>query len=189
MAVLFGLKTIASAIYNTNIKLNIDNTAVVYVIKHMGTSHNWELNLYVHLIWDWAIQHQVWLFPVYVASHANLADAPSRKIYIDAEWKLCPKLFQKIVRNLDFSPTIDLFATRLNIQLERYVSYQPDPQAIGTDAFTLSWHNEQLHCFPPFSCVNRCLQKIQREKATGIIIAPKWPTQPFYPVLQHLQTL
>ena len=50
MAVLFGLKTIASAIYNTNIKLNIDNTAVVYVIKHMGTSHNWELNLYVHLI-------------------------------------------------------------------------------------------------------------------------------------------
>ena len=30
-----------------------------------------------------------------------------------------------------FSPTIDLFASRLNAQYERYVSFRPDPEAFA----------------------------------------------------------
>ena len=33
----------------------------------------------------------------------------------------------------------DLFATRLNHQLDHYVSWQPDPFAMATDAFQITW--------------------------------------------------
>ena len=43
-------------------------------------------------------------------------------------------------------PDLDLFASRLNHQLPRYVSWIPDPNAVGVDAFTLDW-GTQYNCF------------------------------------------
>ena len=181
LAVLFSLQSLGQNIHNVNVKLLIDNTSTVSVIKHMGTSNNDLLNKFAKEIWLWAITHHVWLFPVYIASADNLADTPSRKVYMDAEWQLDPNVFRNIVSKLAFKPAIDLFASRLNTQLPRYYSYQPDPSAEGTDAFTFSWSNTHFYAFPPFSCVNQCLQKIRQDKAAGILIAPNWPTQPFFP--------
>ena len=82
---LFGLQSLAVDIYHNNIKLHIDNTTTVAIIRHMGTSHNDNLNEYTKKIWLWAKEHDVWLFPVYVNTSANLADKASRKIYMDAE--------------------------------------------------------------------------------------------------------
>jgi hypothetical protein len=186
LAVLFGLKSMLNHIFNQNVKLFIDNTAAIGVIKNMGTSHSSILNGYSQDIWKWGQKHNVWFFPTYVPSEANLADKPSRKTNMDAEWQLNPKLFSKIVKELNFVPTIDLFASRLNTQLEDYYSYQPDPQSAGTDAFSFSWKSKSFYCFPPFSCISRCLQKIRGDEAKGIIVVPKWPTQPFYPLLHKL---
>ena len=43
---------------------------------------------------------------------------------------------------------VDLFATRLNHQLDHYVSWRPDPGAMATDAFHLSWKDLQGYAFP-----------------------------------------
>ena len=40
----------------------------------------------------------------------------------------------------------DLFATRLNHQLPLYVSWQPDPFAMATDAFQVRWTNLEGLC-------------------------------------------
>jgi hypothetical protein len=45
----------------------------------------------------------------------------------------------KALKDLDYSPSIDLFASRINKQFDTYVSYRPDPQASAVDAFTLIW--------------------------------------------------
>ena len=37
-----------------------------------------------------------------------------------------------------------------------------------------------FYAFPPFSLVPRCLQKIQQDQATGILIVPLWPTQAWF---------
>ena len=50
----------------------------------------------------------------------------------------------------------------------------------------MSWTNLKFYAFPPFSCISRCLQKINLEKATGIIMVPRWTTQPFYSVLLRM---
>ena len=36
---------------------------------------------------------------------------------------------------------LDLFASLMNCQLEKYASWFPDPFAIATDAFQMSWSN------------------------------------------------
>ena len=55
---------------------------------------------------------------------------------------------------------VDLFATRLNNQFPRYVSWRSDPFALATDAFQIFWLNLKGYAFPPFSLVGRCLQKL-----------------------------
>ena len=77
---------------------------------------------------------------------------------------------------------IDLFASRLNHKLPRYVSYNPDPQALAINAFTIKWINYNCYIFPPFSVIGRVIQKIIQEKVeTVVLIAPIWPTQVWFP--------
>ena len=186
MAVLFGLKSLCGSLSETSLRLNVDNTSTVQILKHMGTSHCMHLNRICKDIWLWAKDRAVWLFPVYIASANNPADFPSREVYIDAEWQLAPCLFRRCVRFLGFLPTIDLFASRTNTHLPLYVSYLPDPEALTVDAFSLDWSTYKFYAFPPFSLVSRCLQKIRMDKATGIIVVPRWPTQPFYSLLNQM---
>lgn len=43
-----------------------------------------------------------------------------------------------------------------------------------------------FYAFPPFSLIALALQKIQEEEATGLILVPKWPTQPWVPTLMRM---
>ena len=69
------------------------------------------------------------------------------------EWKLNEAVFGDIVEKLHFQPVIDLFASRLNKQLSKFVSYRPDPEALHINAFSLDWGDLEFYCFPPFSCI------------------------------------
>ena len=84
------------------------------------------------------------------------------------------------LKRLEVSPVIDLFASRINKQLPRYVSYRPDRDAEAIDAFTLNWENLNFYAFPPFSVIPTVLAKIQKERAEGIVVLPDWPTQSWY---------
>ena len=82
---------------------------------------NNELNEKRKNIWEWCIQRDIWLIPTYVKSSQNKADQRSRKIYTQGEWKLNSDILQKTLKQLKFSPDIDLFASRLN-QFPKYVA-------------------------------------------------------------------
>lgn len=60
-----------------------------------------------------------------------------------------------------FYPDMDLFASRLNRQLENYISWFPDPFAFTSDAFFISWSDFKPYIFPPFSLIGRVLQKLE----------------------------
>ena len=53
--------------------------------------------------------------------------------------------------------SVDLFATRDNRLLDRFVSWRPDPSAIAVNAFTFSLKGENPYYFPPVSCISRLL--------------------------------
>ena len=54
------------------------------------------------------------------------------------------------VEKLGFVPTVDLFALHINTQLEKFMSYRPDPKCAAVDSFTQSLDRSGILCFPTF---------------------------------------
>ena len=67
-----------------------------------------------------------------------------------------------------------------------YVSWRPDPGAEYVDAFLVDWQEWFFYAFPPFCLIGRCLSKIISDKAEGILVVPKWATQPWFSTLLKL---
>ena len=107
------------------------------------------------------------------------ADRLSRNPNLNLEWMLSRPIFQRIV-SLFGRPDIDLFASRLNAQVETYVSWRPQPMAKFVDAFSIEWSQFFFYAFPPFCLIPRCVQKIIHDQASGILVIPRWTTHPFF---------
>lgn len=181
LAVFLGLQTYCKELSNTHVRLYIDNTTAIAVINHMGTSHSLQCNTLGKTIWEWCASRQIWLSAAHIAGTDNtIADAESRNTNSNTEWMINSSILHNAIANLPFEPTIDIFATRLNAQYPTYVSYRPDPGAFAVDAFNLDLSQLRFYAFPPFSVIGNLLQKIQVEKATGIVVIPDWPTQAWY---------
>ena len=56
-----------------------------------------------------------------------------RALQDQEDWALSPSCFNSICERLDFVPSLDLFASRLNNKCERYLSFRQDPNAVGMD--------------------------------------------------------
>ena len=96
------------------------------------------------------------------------------------------KLFEKIVGSFGLV-TIDLFASRVNCKVNRYCSYNPEPEATGIDAFSYCWTMETFYVLPPFSIIPKALSKIEAEMATEVLIVPLFTTQSWF--TRHLRLL
>ena len=83
-------------------------------------------------------------------------------------------------------PDVDLFASRLNNNNRKYISYRSDPGAQAVNAFTIPWGNLQFYAFPPFSIILKVLRKVNSEIATGLIVVPHWPIQSWWPFLTDM---
>ena len=95
------------------------------------------------------------------------------------------QIFHKILSHYD-DLQIDLFASRLNAQLQNYVSWKPDPMAKHIDAFCVNWSQYVFYALPPFCLISRCVQKIVQEQATGVLVIPMWPSQAYFPAVMNL---
>ena len=187
LAVFLGLQTFCSSQHDCHIRLMIDNTTAVAVINHMGTSHSDSLNRLTKEIWLWCIPRNIWLSAAHIAGKCNIqADLESRHSVTETEWMLNNTLLSNALGELDFTPEIDLFASRLNAQFPSYVAYRPDPGAWAVDAFTINWSVLKFYAFPPFSIIPAVLKKIKEDKATGICVLPHWPTQAWFPMVEKM---
>ena len=81
---------------------------------------------------------------------------------------------------------IDLLASRPNHKVTNYASWRPDPGAQFTETFCFNREPFHFYAFPPFSVITKCLQKIEKDQATGILIVPLWKTQAWFSVLINL---
>ena len=189
LAVYLGMQTFLSNLRGKHVRFMIDNSTSVALINNMGTSHSRKLNSLCKSVWEWAISRGLWLSAAHIAGKLNTkADFESRDNRSTHEWKLDPVQLNKVLRDLEIMPTIDLFASRINNQFTTYVSYRPDPGAFAIDALSISWTSLEFYAFPPFSVIPHVLKKIQEDKASGILVVPDWPTQAWYPKAMKLLT-
>lgn len=125
---------------------------------------------------------------MYIPSKENTeADRESRVKNVDTEWELNQKVFENIIIHYKV-PKIDLFASRTNAKCKLYCSWHRDPGTQLVNAFTQDWSKWYFYAFPPFALILKTLKKINIDKATGILIVPEWPTQPWFSVYTSLLT-
>ena len=186
LAIEFGLKSFAKLVQNKHVKILCDNTCAVTYIRNMGGSHSDICNDIAHRIWVWCQTYQIDITITHIAGVKNIkADEQSRKFNDATEWMLNPNIFQKLVQKT-FLPQIDLFASRLNNQTPKFVSWKPDPEAMAIDAFSLKWNQwDKIYIFPPFSLIQRVLQKLNVDEAEALVIVPDWPTAVWYPQMMR----
>ena len=58
--------------------------------------------------------------------------------------------------------SVNLFATRDNRLLDRYVTWRPDLSAVTVDAFLFLLKGENTYCFTPVSCIPQMLREVLR---------------------------
>lgn len=185
-AVKLALESLADKLNNCQILLRIDNTTAIAYVNKMGGTKYPKYNSLARSIWQWAEKRKIFLFASYIASKDNAeADALSRMKNEDTEWELADFAYKRIV-SLFGNFDIDLFATSQNTKCKSFISWLPCAEAKEIDAFTVNWSNLNFYAFPPFSLILRVLAKIKTDRASGVIIVPDWPSQPWYPLFQSL---
>ena len=115
-----------------------------------------------------------------------IADCLSRSTQIQStECSLHPQVFKRICKKW-FTPRVDLFATRLNHKLPRYVSPVPDQNAWNIDGLNISWSSLVAYAYPPTALLPKVVQKVRQYNCLLILVAPGWPGMPWFWDLVHL---
>lgn len=181
-AAFYGLKIFANNLRNCNILLRVDNTTAICYINRMGGIQHTQLNQLSRNIWQWCETRNLFIFASYIKSSENInADYESRQLHVDTEWELADYAFKNLTKSFGY-PNFDLFASAQNSKCERYSSWKLDPHSEIVDAFTFNWSKLKFYAFPPFCLVFKVLRKIVTDKATGVVVVPYWPSQPWFPL-------
>lgn len=185
MAAFLALKSFAKHLSHCNILIRSDNKTVIALINRMGSCRYSHLHRLTKEVWEWCHIRQIWLFASYITSKDNyIADRESRSKNIESEYSLSTQAYNKIVLKFG-NPDIDLFASHSNKKCTKYISWKQDPGSYAVDAFSFSW-SSFFYAFPPFTMIGKTLNKIIRDRAEGIMVVPKWNSQPWYPLFLKL---
>ena len=124
-------------------------------------------------IWIWFNSIELWVSAAHILVTGNCkADSFSSNFKESTEWKCSGGLFKKITSTLGIV-TVDLFAFQINYQINKYMSWKPEPRAMAIDKFSIKWNTEFYHIFPPFSLLGKVASKIVRDQTQCIITIPK----------------
>lgn len=193
LAVRLGVESLVKARSNScwvSIKVRTDNTSIMRYLSRRG-GRVWGLESILHpLVWD-LLEKKVWIVVEHIPGEENSrADALSRMKRDNQDWCLNKEIFWKIARVLG-TPSVDLFASRLNCQVPHYFSRFPDPKAMGTNCFLHRWpQNCLLWANPPFVLLKKTLWyfKTYGGNSTLILLCPGWKSASWWTSLLELAT-
>ena len=169
------------------VRIMIDSrTAAAYIRKQGGTRSS-VLNQEACLLWKEAIARDLTLLtPHWLSTKDNMmADFLSRHQLHQWECQLSDHAFKLVLDHFQINPTLDIFASKETKKLPRYMSWFPDPAAVGRDAMLHPW-DKTSYAFPPVPMILKVLQKMEREKIRMVMILPKWPSALWWPHVQSL---
>lgn len=163
LAVSHALKIFCKSAENIHVQIKTDNSCTVSYLNKMGGVRSEQCDSLAKQIWKWCINRSIWLSASHIPGIDNEADFESRNFKDNVEWKLSSRIFHTITEIWGL-PDVDMFASRLNIQVDRFVSWHLDPDCIAVDAFSLTWSDELIYAFPPFSLIGRLVQKLRQDQ-------------------------
>ena len=119
LAAMLAVKAFTKSQEDAHIRLCMDNRTAVCYVNHMGGTWSPAMSQLAIQLWQWCLRKNL---SVYLPGTDNcIEDRESRRTHTSAEGKLKQEVFQRIMTTLG-NCSVDLFASRLNVQLEQYVS-------------------------------------------------------------------
>ena len=158
----------------------------MFYVNRMGGTRSPVLSSLAIQLWQCSLERNLSITAKYLPGVDNcVADEESRVIQSTAEWQLHQPIFQQILETLG-NCNIDLFATRLNAQLKQFVSWRPDPDSVGANGLQLPLNGWDEYALLPFCLIGKYIKKVREDRASLILVAPVWRSQPWYPALLDL---
>ena len=145
------------------------------------------MNYVVREIWHWVISESNWLSATHVPVILNAeAEKESKQQELRTKQMLNRHGFKFAVEKLRFVPTADLFVSRSNTQVEKFMSQRSDPKGIAVHSFKKLWVGLELYAFPSFICIPKVMQKKWKDRFVRILLTLDWPNQIWYSQLSQL---
>ena len=168
-----------------------DNSSVVSYIRRQGGKKR-SLGRLIEPLLQSCFERRIWLLAKWVPGWSMEADALSRELaFRDLDdWAVRRSTFKKICSALGVLPSMDLFASRLNAQSDKFYSFLPDPMALDFDALSpdknwaalgLAW------AAPPVELITCTLEKCARDQASLLLFVPHWPSAPWWSAMQCMR--
>ena len=181
-----ALEYFVSHLRDIHVQLSVDNTAAVSYLNHAGGTRSQALSDLAITIWEWCLQRKIYLSAIHMPGIVNKTpDGLSRQKLESTEWMLDSSVLHQIVAVYQ-QPQVDFFVSHHNHQLPNYFSWILDPQAMGTDAFSIPWKFNLFYLFPPFPLIQKCIQEIKQDQTDALLITPVWKSRPWYPLLLEM---
>ena len=177
-AVLLALKSFEKQCRGQIVLIATDNTTVVSYINKEGGMRSGSLCALLWRLLSWCHPRKIILRARHIPGRLNvIADKLSRhNQVIQTEWCLSQRVFNRLCSNWG-----QLFATRFNHKLPKFVSPVPDSTAWAVDALSLPWSNLDVYAFPPVSLLSQVTSKLVNQGFHRmILIAPGWPNMPWF---------
>ena len=182
MGVWMALRAFHEDVRGRVVRVCVDNLVTMAYVNKMGGRAQQLMGIARH-IWRWCFARGITLTASYLPGVENVAADTLSRVKVDkTDLRLRPAWFQFLDGKWG-RHSVDLFATRINRQQQRFFSLRPEPESAGVDAFNQVWADENAFAHPPICLVDRVLQKVDRERATLTLVAPLWFAQHWYPVL------
>ena len=170
-------------IKNLHVKFLVDSQSAARIVESgsMKEDLQWFATEIFHICYENNVSLKIDWIP---RKQNTLADWASREAdLIDVEdWQLTDSFF-KILNNSYGPFTLDAFSNSYNNKCPRFYSLFHCPGSLGVDALTFDWHGENVLLVPPINAIGQALFHLRSCKARGVLVAPKWPSSYFWPLL------
>lgn len=188
LAAEYGLRTFSSheGWKDCSIRIKTDNFVAAAYLNKMGGKVP-QLCRITEKIHQFALARNLTISAEWIPGKDNkIADSISRIRNNYADKMLHPRVFKEIQRKFG-KMEIDLFATEQTRQVHRYVSRRAEENSWYVDVFSRPLPKGlKMYANPPFVLIGRFLAKVRREKANVTLVAPVWPSQPWWPDLMQM---
>ena len=184
LAIFYALQAFCADLRGIHVSVQSDSTSAIAYINNMGGIASFQMDQLAMEIWQWCLAREIFISASFIPGVLNVrADFSSRNFSDSTEWMLKRVLFERLCEQT-FWPDVDLFASRNNYQVEKFVSWFPQPGAWRVDAFSFPWIGMKPYIFPPFSLISRILNKIIEDKVEiALLVVPHWISQSWFPLL------
>lgn len=181
MAIERALEKLGPDIQGQRILLRVDNTTALTCIR-FGSAQP-ELHAAAARVWRLAARYQLSLLVGWVPTALNdAADGASRAAPPPASAKgpavLTEAVYRRVTESLPSPPSVDAMARQPEARLTRFWDYYA-----GDDALARAWEGEHVWCEPPPVLIPRLLAQARAAGAPMTLLAPRWPTAPWWPAL------